>query len=609
MKSILTLIFAYLLFLSNAISGLPPTTLGSQEGSKLTTFGFQVPNHQATQTAGINSLIETGNSNLLINPSFEHQSIMTGWDSTGPAPSAVDSTIAGKKMLCFTASSQAFTLSQDSTLYAAGSTNSAGYIIANIRSSHDAEVRLCQRANGATVSTNCIALDEGRRNDAFNNPYILPIIMNGTSNGLVIEADSGSGTTCIDDTKLAKGLAPGFGRSDVIGKWQSYTPTFTGFGTPTSVNFQWRQAGSGVEIQGRFISGTATAVEARISLPNGFVSASDWTGTKMAGKASIAAAASAYFGGSVLIEPGVTYVTFGRQTSTVNELTKSTASGWTGSTTEASFFASVPIAGLNASVNTYSQQCQSDLECTNTFTAYISSSGTKSRENVPGWLSGNCTGTTTKTCSFTTGLTSDSLNCSANVQDASGASSSGNTVFFTASSSSSISYTVIREGVGVYQKDVHLTCTKTGADFQAKKAIVGSFKASQMLGGIDYGAGTELIGGYASFGGASDVSQCTSSPCTRRQIIGNIDMTSTRTGTGLYVLSVPAGTFKPSSLIDFKCEASSFAAVGTLCTTGVDQNQLSASDGSLTINFVGRNVSGADFRDIRAVVTLQGPRP
>lgn len=49
----------------------------------------------------------------------------------------------------------------------------------------------------------------------------------------------------------------------------SYTPTFTGFGTPTGVNMYWRRIGDSIEISGRFICGTATAVTAAISLPSG----------------------------------------------------------------------------------------------------------------------------------------------------------------------------------------------------------------------------------------------------------------------------------------------------------------------------------------------------
>jgi len=54
-----------------------------------------------------------------------------------------------------------------------------------------------------------------------------------------------------------------------ITDWQSYTPTFNGFGTPTSVDMYYRRIGDSVQIYGRFAVGTPTAVEARIGLPSG----------------------------------------------------------------------------------------------------------------------------------------------------------------------------------------------------------------------------------------------------------------------------------------------------------------------------------------------------
>ena len=70
-----------LIFSASSIAGLPPTTLSGQSDSgKITTFNFKVPNKQATQVSG-GTLIETGNTNLLVNPGFEHSTNGTGWTS------------------------------------------------------------------------------------------------------------------------------------------------------------------------------------------------------------------------------------------------------------------------------------------------------------------------------------------------------------------------------------------------------------------------------------------------------------------------------------------------------------------------------------------------
>lgn len=56
----------------------------------------------------------------------------------------------------------------------------------------------------------------------------------------------------------------------VISDWTDYTPTFTGFGTPSGVTFSWRRVGKEMEVRGIFTSGTPTAVTAYVDLPSGY---------------------------------------------------------------------------------------------------------------------------------------------------------------------------------------------------------------------------------------------------------------------------------------------------------------------------------------------------
>jgi hypothetical protein len=53
-----------------------------------------------------------------------------------------------------------------------------------------------------------------------------------------------------------------------ITDWSSYTPTFTGFGTVTNVNYWWRRVGSDMEIKGFHTNGTVAATAATFTLPN-----------------------------------------------------------------------------------------------------------------------------------------------------------------------------------------------------------------------------------------------------------------------------------------------------------------------------------------------------
>ena len=132
--------------------------------------------------------------------------------------------------------------------------------------------------------------------------------------------------------------------------WQGYTPTFQGFGTPTNIEFEWRQVGENVEIRGKFTTGTVTAVETRVGLPNGLTSA----GTAIIPSLQVVGngAYAVISGNSAqlysLIEPSVTYLTFGRQSSVEVGLTKTLGTIGFASTSAVSFFASVPCSGLSA---------------------------------------------------------------------------------------------------------------------------------------------------------------------------------------------------------------------------------------------------------------------
>ena len=132
--------------------------------------------------------------------------------------------------------------------------------------------------------------------------------------------------------------------------WQSYTPTFTAFGTVTNIEFQWRRVGSDVEIRGKFNLGVTTGSEARITLPPGLTSAdtaripsiqivgygvkNNFTTTQYA----------------ILQEPSVAYHTFGTQSGATSGLTKSIGTD-IGSTGQLfSYFARIPVQGWSSTL-------------------------------------------------------------------------------------------------------------------------------------------------------------------------------------------------------------------------------------------------------------------
>lgn len=155
-----------------------------------------------------------------------------------------------------------------------------------------------------------------------------------------------------------------------ITDWQTYTPTFTSFGTATSINFLWRRVGSNVEIRGNFVAGTTVASEGRISLPN-VTSISTLPSISIAGKLTRGnTTATNIKGFDVLIEPSVSYVTFGldEYQTALPSLSKRDGSGVCSSGETISLYATIPIQGWSSSVQTSDQ----------TDTRIVSFSGNKS---------------------------------------------------------------------------------------------------------------------------------------------------------------------------------------------------------------------------------------
>lgn len=167
-----------------------------------------------------------------------------------------------------------------------------------------------------------------------NNAYKIAVITQQTGTGAI--------TVKFDDFVIGpRAIVLGSAMTD----WQSYTPTFTGFGTASNIEFQWRRIGDSVQVKGKFTAGTPTATEARISLPSGMTSAdtSKIPTLQQAGTVAISTnSATSYYS---LIEPSVTYLTFGFQNSTNNALTKANGSTFTTASTVNSVLAQVPIQG------------------------------------------------------------------------------------------------------------------------------------------------------------------------------------------------------------------------------------------------------------------------
>ncbi len=135
-----------------------------------------------------------------------------------------------------------------------------------------------------------------------------------------------------------------------ITDWAAYTPVFTGFGTATAIEFQYRRFGDSLQIRGKFTLGTSTGVEARISLPTGLTS-SDTTkivSIQICGQGTKSNNTTTQY--LSLIEASVTYITVGLSSAGTAGLTKSIGSdvGTTGQLF--TIQAQVPIQGWSSTV-------------------------------------------------------------------------------------------------------------------------------------------------------------------------------------------------------------------------------------------------------------------
>lgn len=133
--------------------------------------------------------------------------------------------------------------------------------------------------------------------------------------------------------------------------YASYTPTLTGFGTPTNVNFHSWRTGNLLNVQGFFTAGSCTATEARCTMgfagtDNNVTSISGLPTVQMCGKANTTNDITTDFSDrTVLIEASKGYVTFGKNSSTTNGLTKANGNAVGVDSNNFSFFAQVPITG------------------------------------------------------------------------------------------------------------------------------------------------------------------------------------------------------------------------------------------------------------------------
>jgi hypothetical protein len=202
---IFTLLLALILSLQAFAQSAPPSVKGQADASyQLPKPNLQFPNSQVTNLGGLTSLIESGNKNILANPSGEHSTVPTSsanassWiNATGSAAAETSTVIDGKKSVKVTMSSQALNLYQDSTLYAAQFADGVqGLAYKRVKTTiTSTPIYVCPRQAGAypsQLTSGCVKVVANGKWGLYKVPFLLGATSNGigiTSNSVAITGD------------------------------------------------------------------------------------------------------------------------------------------------------------------------------------------------------------------------------------------------------------------------------------------------------------------------------------------------------------------------------------------------------------------------------------
>jgi hypothetical protein len=191
------------------------------------------------------------------------------------------------------------------------------------------------------------------------------------------------------------------------------TSDFQGFGTVTNIETQCKREGDDLLMRGNFTSGTSTPVEARLNLKlNGQALTSFGTSKisslQLAGYGVLSVSSSGQT--VVLIEPSVSYVTFGIQSGTTAGATKLQGGQVLSSGQTYSFKdVRIPIATWENSNLMIAQlsgleKCADSYECEDTYSGRFSAAAATLSVNIPGWTACSRTDAGDFSCTHKVGL-------------------------------------------------------------------------------------------------------------------------------------------------------------------------------------------------------------
>jgi hypothetical protein len=539
----------------------------SQEGTDQEVSEFQVPNKLLTQIDTGKYLVESGNKNILENPSFEHSTLTTGWTTSGCVSSSETTIVAsGKKSLKMTCTAQTLNANQDSTLYASqlGGLNSMRFIAVR---SNVAGVKVCSGGSGTASTTNCVNVASDSRWDY----YSIPTVFDGTSNGIYVKSDSSiTGDIYIDDASIEPLFLDVLDESRIAGEsifaananclWTRTSTTQGAFTADADCNGPTIKYSSMGSWQTTDVD---LPVQTINNLPAGVYKATFYINPYMAvaanGSVAITDGTTTCEATAIMATPALTtlpvscvfrYTEAGNRSFTIHGSSASSSVNIDGRTGTGYSYNNRFQLDYYGSFKSYSASC--GVNCVDTFTAKVSSGGVVSDENID-WINGNSSGTGLYTLTFNSGIFTVAPNCFVTQSNESGVAS--RTVKLGSTTSSTVEIRTQDDVDAAANLAFNISCQKQGTDFVASRTIVGSFKEVPETPGIN-----KIKTCYYKFGGASStlVAPTNFTTGTATEIEDNCGTGTppTYAGTGLYAnITFASGTFANSSPVHCDCRA------------------------------------------------------
>lgn len=476
------LIFFILLILGLEAKAVAPYGIKGQNQSTLYSNVHQFPNNQVTNLGGINALVETGNHNLLTNPSFEHSSPATGWTLSG-CTSSTETTIVnhGKQSLKISCAAQTLKIYQDSTLYATHLAGQNSQRSIQVYSTV-AGVSVCSGSATVASTTNCIAVSDLNKFGLYEAPE--PI---GTSNGLyIVSSGAITGDIYLDDAKIdtgsIKGNAPAI--TDLL--------TFARGALVENTNeIEFTVAAITTTNRGiiSIIDDTANTRTKFTALRKCIVDVST------SGTGTLNGQHLGLYKNGVLVTAGNETSLSGYRTITSISLSLNVGdfiSIYTPSAAAGMEFSVKAVESVN--LETYSSQCGAN--CVDAYSALVSSTGVVSQENVD-WLNGNFSkagGTSFFLGTLNTTVRNTlPLNCKVSPYG----NASANAVINATTATTIEIRTITAENGVLTDYGFQISCSKQGVDLIASRMITGIFVGPRselrVTGGSGHGSTNTAI--------------------------------------------------------------------------------------------------------------------